>query len=166
MTLSDSLREKLKTPLGDLIPENQVAKETLQKLVADKYVISVGDQTTEKMINFGLVPSLQIVDNWEKRQKRKAVDTRGISVSLECQNPAAEISPQSIAAIKKALSSKPPVRITVDGEEDLLVIPACIHAPPNSVVLYGQPNVGLVVVPVTAEIRNKVQNIFYLINGA
>ena len=56
------------------------------------------------------------------------------------------------------------VRITVDGEEDLLVIPACIYAPDKSVVLYGQPNEGMVIVPVTSEIRNKTKSILYLIN--
>ena len=49
----------------------------------------------------------------------------------------------------------PPVRITVFGEEDLLVLPVCIHAPDNSIVLYGQPNEGLVLVEITTEIRNK-----------
>jgi hypothetical protein len=51
----------------------------------------------------------------------------------------------------------PPIRLTVNGEEDLLVLPVCIHAPENSVILYGQPNKGLVLVQITAEIRNKAQ---------
>ncbi|PJB96490.1 MAG: DUF359 domain-containing protein, partial [Nitrosopumilales archaeon CG_4_9_14_0_8_um_filter_34_10] len=45
---------------------------------------------------------------------------------------------------------------------DLLVIPVCIHAPENSIVLYGQPNEGLVVVKVTPEIRNKTQRLLDL----
>ena len=165
MTLSDSLREELKTPLGELIPESQANKEIIQKAIAGKYVVSVGDKTTEKMVSFGLIPSLQIIDNQEKRKKREAFDAGYVLARLECKNPAAEITPQSIDTIKKALSLEPPVRITVDGEEDLLVIPACIHAPENSVVLYGQPDEGLVIVPVTTEIRNKTRNILYLING-
>lgn len=164
MTISDSLRKELKIPLGDLLPESQVNKEAIQKAVTGKYVISVGDRTTEKMIGFGLVPSLQIIDNQEKREKREVFDKEGVSSLLECKNPAAEISPQSIETIKKAFSLEPPVRITVDGEEDLLVIPACIYAPDKSVVLYGQPNEGMVIVPVTSEIRNKTKSILYLIN--
>ena len=50
-----------------------------------------------------------------------------------------------------------PIRLTVNGEEDLLVLPVCIHAPENSVILYGQPNKGLVLVQITTEIRNKAQ---------
>lgn len=165
MTLSDSLRKELKTPLGDLLPESQVNKDAVQKAVTGKYVISVGDRTTEKMIGFGIIPSLQIIDNQEKREKREAFGEDGVSSLLKCKNPAAEISPQSIETVKKAFSLEPPIRITVDGEEDLLVIPACIYAPDNSVILYGQPNEGLVIVSVTSEIRNKTQSLLYLING-
>ena len=57
-----------------------------------------------------------------------------------------------------------PVRITVMGEEDLLVLPVCIYAPDNSIVLYGQPNEGLVLVEISTEIRNKVQTLLDLMN--
>jgi len=77
-------------------------------------------------------------------------------------NPAAEITPQSVDVIKKAFTMKSPVRIFVNGEEDLLVLPVCIHAPENAVVLYGQPNEGLVIVQITPEIRNRVQTLLDL----
>jgi len=156
--LPDSLRDQMKIPLGDLIPESQVNKDIIQKtLQKNLYLITVGDRTTEKMITYGLIPSLQIIDNYEKRVKREPTKNNITYTELECNNPAAEITPQSIDIIKKAFTSKTPVRLTVVGEEDLLVIPVCIYAPENSVVLYGQPNEGLVIVKVTPEIRNKTQ---------
>ena len=78
---------------------------------------------------------------------------------LNVDNPAAEITLQSIDLIKKAFDMKPPIRISVNGEEDLLVLPVCIHAPENSVVLYGQPNEGLVIAKITPQIRNKTQTL-------
>ena len=57
---------------------------------------------------------------------------------------------------------KSPVRISVNGEEDLLVIPVCIYAPENAIILYGQPNEGLVIVKITSEIRNKTQKLLDL----
>ena len=45
----------------------------------------------------------------------------------------------------------------MDGEEDLMVFPVCLFAPPNSVVMYGQPNEGLVIAEITNDLRNKVQ---------
>ncbi len=160
MKLPDSLREQLKIPLGDLLLEKDATKQNIIKYLSnDSFVITVGDRTTEKMISFGLMPSLQIIDSQEKRIKRDPPKDENILTELRCDNPAAEITEQSIDTIKKAFSLKPPVRIVVNGEEDLLVIPVCINAPKDSVVMYGQPNEGLVIVQITPEIRNKTQRL-------
>ena len=152
----------MKIPLGILIPENQTNKINIQKyLSSDSYIITVGDRTTEKMIEFGLIPSLHIVDSFEKRKKRDSPKLEN-ATELVVDNPAAEITSQAIDIIKKAFTIPSPVRLYVNGEEDLLVIPVCIHAPENTVVLYGQPNEGLVIVKVTPEIRNKTQRLLDL----
>ena len=163
MKLPDSLRDQLKIPMGILILESQVSKSKIEKyLEKNSYIITVGDRTTEKMISFGLIPSLQIIDNYEKRVKREPTKNTIPYTELSCNNPAAGITAASIDIIKKAFASKTPVRLTVVGEEDLLVLPVCIHAPENSVVLYGQPNEGLVIVKITPEIRNKTQRLLDL----
>ena len=160
MKLPNNLRDRLKNPLGILISEKDVNKKNIQNhILENSYIITVGDRTTEKMMNFGLIPSLQIIDGQEKRTKRSIPKSLDVLTFLTCDNPAAEITNQSIETIKKAFNSPTPVRITVTGEEDLLVIPVCIHAPENSVVLYGQPNEGLVIVRITPEIRNKTQTL-------
>ncbi|MGY5151922.1 MAG: GTP-dependent dephospho-CoA kinase family protein [Candidatus Nitrosopumilus sp. bin_6a] len=152
----------MKIPLGILLPESHTQKSEIQKHLTDNsYIITVGDRTTEKMIDFGLIPSLQIIDGQEKREKRESPNLIN-ATELTVDNPAAEITPQSIDVIKKAFSMKSPVRIFVNGEEDLLVLPVCIHAPENAVVMYGQPHEGLVIVKITTEIRNKVQTLLDL----
>ena len=162
MKLPDSLRDQLKIPLGILLPIGQDNKENIQKYLSDNsYIITVGDRTTEKMIEFDLIPSLQIIDGLEKREKRN-FPKLGNAFELTIDKPAAEITLQSIEIIKKAFTMNSPVRLTVNGEEDLLVLPVCIHAPENSVVLYGQPNKGLVFVQITTEIRNKAQTLLNL----
>ena len=159
MKLPNSLRDQLKTPLGILLSLGQDNKENIQKYLSDNsYIITVGDRTTEKMIEYGIIPSLQIIDGFEKRKKRE-FPKLGNAFELMIDNPAAEITLQSIEIIKKAFEMTPPIRLTVNGEEDLLVLPVCIHAPKNSIVLYGQPNKGLVLVEITAEIRNKAQTL-------
>ena len=157
MKLPDSLRDQLKIPLGVLLPIGQDNKTNIQKYLSDNsYIITVGDRTTEKMIDFDLIPSLQIIDGLEKRIKRDILKL-GSAFELKIDNPAAEITLESVKIIKKAFTMNPPIRLTVNGEEDLLVLPVCIHAPENSVILYGQPNKGLVLVQITTEIRNKSQ---------
>ena len=159
MKLPDSLRDQLKIPLGTLVPESQADKTNIKKHLSDNsYIITVGDRTTEKMIGFDIIPSLQIIDSHEKRLKRKPPQLDN-ATELYTSNPAAEITPQSIRVIRQALTMQPPVRINVDGEEDLLVIPVCIYAPEDALVLYGQPNEGLVITKITPEIRNKTQKL-------
>ena len=153
----------MKNPLGVLLPEKETTKEKIQTFIKENtFVITVGDRTTEKMMAFDLIPSLQIIDGQEKRVKRNLPQNQNVSTVLRCDNPAAEITFQSIEIIKKGFKSKTPVRIIVNGEEDLLVLPVCIFAPENSIVLYGQPNEGLVIVEVTPEIRNKTQKLLEL----
>ena len=162
MKLPNSLRNQFKNPLGVLLPEDIADKAHISEYLSNNsYIITVGDRTTEKMIDFGLIPSLQIIDGVEKREKRELPKLEN-ATKLTVDNPAAEITAQSIDVIKQAFTLQSPVRIVVNGEEDLLVIPVCVHAPENSVVLYGQPNKGLVIVKVTPEIRNKTQGLLDL----
>ena len=160
MRLPEDLRKQLKIPFGILLPSQEVNRDNIQKHISEKtFLITVGDATTENMINLGIVPSLQIIDNQEKRKERKSLSIKGVNTILSCRNPAGEITTECITTIKNGFNSKPPVRITVDGEEDLLVIPVCIFAPPDAVVMYGQPNEGLVIVKIDTEIRDKAQKI-------
>ena len=160
LDLSETLREELKPPLGELIKDSNPDKENIiKKIHSEKIVVTVGDATSELLIKMGLIPFLQIVDGKEKRHERDLPTSDSVVTTMNCKNPAGEITEQSIDIIKKALDSKPPIRIIVDGEEDLLVIPVCLFAPENCVVMYGQPNEGLVIVEITNQVREKVQNI-------
>ncbi|MDE1830904.1 GTP-dependent dephospho-CoA kinase family protein [Candidatus Nitrosotalea okcheonensis] len=164
MHLPENLRSGLKKPLGLLIEDHKVTRSSVSNnMPKDAFVITVGDATTEKMISFGFNPSLQIVDSLEKRNKR---DLPGgyVKTILECKNPAAEITEDSISTIRQAFNMTPPVRIIVDGEEDLLVLPVAAYAPDNAVILYGQPNEGLVLVVLTEKVRNKAKSIMSSMN--
>ena len=165
MQLPENLRDQLKNPLGNLIKDNDPNKENvLKKIYAESIIITVGDKTTENMVQLGLRPQIQIIDGLEKRNQRTVPVDGAINTKLSCKNPPGEITEESMQVIQKAFSCEPPVRIIVDGEEDLLVIPVCIYAPENSVVMYGQPNEGLVIVHITPEIQAKVQKILDAMN--
>ena len=165
MQLPNDLRDQLKNPLGNLISENDPNKESIiKKNSIESVLITVGDRTTENMLQLGLKPQIQIIDGLEKRNQCIVPTDDTVKTKLSCRNPPGEITDESIQVVQKAFSCEPPVRILVDGEEDLLVIPACIHAPENSIVMYGQPNEGLVIVTVTPEIRAKVQKILDVMN--
>ncbi|MDC0194246.1 GTP-dependent dephospho-CoA kinase family protein [Candidatus Nitrosopelagicus sp.] len=155
----------MKTPFGRLILETDPnQEEIIRETYANSLIITVGDATTEKLLKMGLIPFLQIIDGQEKRIKRNVPESELIKTYLDCQNSPGEISQKSISIIRDAFDSKPPIRITVNGEEDLLVIPVCLHAPENCVVMYGQPNEGLVIVHINHEIKEKVQKIVNSMN--
>jgi hypothetical protein len=165
LQLPDNLRDQLKNPLGNLISDNDPNKENIIKEIsAESVLITVGDRTTENMLQLGLKPQIQIIDGLEKRNRRVVPTDDAVNTNLSCRNPPGEITEESMQVIQKAFSSEPPVRITVDGEEDLLVLPVCMYAPENSVVMYGQPNEGLVLIHVTPEIQAKVQKILDSMN--
>ena len=97
MKLPESIRDELKTPLGILLKET-TAEIILQHIQKNAYMITVGDATTENMLQFGFIPSLQIIDGYEKREKR-IPPVSNVS-KLYCENPAGNITQQSIDVIK------------------------------------------------------------------
>ena len=160
MILPPNLRDELKTPLGKLILNDSSEKESyIQKIYSEKVVITVGDATSELLLGMGLTPLLHIIDGQEKREKRSPPLAESVNTELTVKNNPGEISTESFNLIKTIFEQKPPIRLLVDGEEDLLVLPVCLFAPANSVVMYGQPNEGLVIAEITNEVRDKVQKI-------
>jgi uncharacterized protein (UPF0218 family) len=52
-----------------------------------------------------------------------------------------------------------PVKVIVNGEEDMLTLPIINIAPQETFVLYGQPLQGMVVVNVNLEMQTKAKNL-------
>jgi uncharacterized protein (UPF0218 family) len=47
----------------------------------------------------------------------------------------------------------------IDGEEDLLTLVAVLSAPEDTLVVYGQPHIGIVAVKATEETKEKMHRI-------
>jgi hypothetical protein len=82
-----------------------------------------------------------------------------------CTNPAGIISDKAIEVLQKALEATSPIRVKVQGEEDLLALPLFAMAPKGSVVLYGQPLEGIVLVNITEEKQNQAKEVMNKIFG-
>ena len=155
--LTNVLRDRLKTPFGKLYrgKGEGCLREVVRNLKKPTKVISIGDVTTYYLLKAGIVPDMCIVDNLTMRlpvdrEVRKGTAHESFK-DVRVKNPPGVVTRELIDAIRDNMGSKKPVRIFVDGEEDLAVIPACEYAPVGSVVLYGQPNEGVVAVAVTEE---------------
>ncbi len=154
LKLPVKLREKLSNPIGDLLvgEPNEVIQSFKEKFTSYKYLITVGDVVSRTFLEANLNPNLIITDGQTKRSKlENKLNVKGYKIS-RTESKAAEISRESWIAIQEAfldVFEKINVHIEVKGEEDLLVLPVILEAPENSLVIYGQPNEGAVVIRVT-----------------
>lgn len=156
------MRRRLKAPLGTLIRGSFI--ETMKKLrdmtenEKSPCVISVGDTVSKNLIKNHMHPKLSVIDN---RVMRKNIEPIPITAdeTLKVKNPAGTITEEAITAIRDALRSNHRVKLVVEGEEDLLTLIAILYAPENSLVVYGQPREGIVVVKVTAQKKAEIEEI-------
>ncbi|HUI01642.1 MAG TPA: GTP-dependent dephospho-CoA kinase family protein [Nitrososphaerales archaeon] len=152
--LTPSLRRKLKRPLGRLFQPTEVGGEEFLSLVARAtLVVAVGDRVTETIQDAaGRPPDVFVVDGKEQRKARE-VPRVAHGSTVKAANPAGRITKAALSAIKKAFAGRKPVMVLIDGEEDLLAIPALLEAPTGAVVFYGQPSRGVVAVVVDERSR-------------
>lgn len=158
--LTPDVLARLKKPFGILLPDAQVTKDRVASAIKGAAkVVTVGDATTERLLGFGIVPDVAVVDGKERRYKRSYPDFAAAAKELKCKNPAGTISKGAVDMLQQAIAAKVPVRVVVDGEEDLLALPVFVMAPDSAVVLYGQPLEGLVVVKITLEKRREAKDL-------
>ena len=161
-SITPELRAKLKKPFGTLI--QGTFSETMSKLgiIVEREkpprIISVGDTVSQNLHEHKVNPQLSITDNKRMRKRIQPKIFPAKSV-IHVKNPQGTITEEATAAVRKALESDKQVHIIVDGEEDLLTLVAVLHAPEDSLVVYGQPYVGIVVVKVTPEKKAETMEI-------
>lgn len=146
--LDENLIGEFKAPLGKLYVDFE---DAIPKIKEAKFLISVGDQTTKNLVDIDLIPNLAIIDNRIQRKDHNYDIIRTENI-LESDNPAGTITENLWETIEKAISltleDNENRIIVVKGEEDLAVLPCLLIAPEDAVILYGQPNEGLVFVNV------------------
>jgi GTP-dependent dephospho-CoA kinase len=147
----------LRKPFGTLIAEKYVTKQHISFMLEGiETIITVGDATTERLVSFGIIPQIAVIDGIERRSKHyRSIHYHAKEIS--CINPAGTISKEAVDVLEDALNTLPPVRVKVLGEEDLLALPLLSMAPQGSAVLYGQPLEGLVVVKINAEKKKQAK---------
>ncbi|UCH89297.1 MAG: GTP-dependent dephospho-CoA kinase family protein [Thermoplasmata archaeon] len=154
--LPDRLKNELREPLGDVIDEDELTS----RLPHDATIIAVGDMVAYTLHKRDYKPHLTIIDYHTQRDEivEFASDLKEIGeVVVEIENPAGEITRELWQAIKDALESEKPVRIEVEGEEDLATIPCVMLAENGAYLVYGLWNRGLVLVEINTATRKRVE---------
>ena len=160
--ITPELRVKLKDPFGILIrgsfSETMAKMKIIVKNEKPPKIVSVGDTVSLNLYKNQIKPQLSITDNKRLRKKVKPKVFAGMNV-VHVENPQGTITEEAISAIREALESDETVHIIVDGEEDLLALIAVLYTPEKSLVVYGQPYEGIVVVEVTSEKKTEAMEI-------
>ena len=149
MPLNDEHLNILKKPFGNLIKQDEISKE--------------------KIISYGIMPNLSIIDGVERRIRRTESKISELTNLFEnstcnfkqyhCNNPKGTISKESYNKIEKILSNGELAIVFINGEEDMLALPVFALAPLGSVVFYGQPLEGIVSVKIDNKIKTKSSNL-------
>ena len=141
----------LKDPLGELwaadVSDNV---ERLKKFLEENkppYFATVGDFVTWNILDAGIHPEIAVVDHRVMRRDVDPIEFKCEHVSVS--NPSGTITAESQRALYGALEHHNGFRLVADGEEDLLVLPLMVYLPLGSVIVYGQPREGMVVITLT-----------------
>jgi pantetheine-phosphate adenylyltransferase len=174
LILPEFLRQELRKPLGQVIlaEENQLeetAKKALHyfKIMKSVMVISVGDVITSSLLKIGFDPDVKIIDFRVRRKDVASIWSMShfATAVTECDIGRYANQPGTInlkttsllkSKIKKFLLTGKKSWLLIKGEEDLLVLPSILLAPLGSVVIYGQMDLGVVLVLVTEEKKREV----------
>jgi len=132
-------------------------KELVEKEKPSK-IISVGDIVSENMAKHGISPQVMIVDNRVMREPITPIFLKA-DQTLHLKNPPGTLTSQAWSVMQEALKQVQRTKVVVDGEEDLLTLVAVLCAPENSLVVYGQPHEGIVVVRVTEQKSGMIRRI-------
>jgi uncharacterized protein (UPF0218 family) len=154
LILPEEHRKLFKEPFGEL---HQNIEEIIP-LISGGTVYAVGDVVTHNLQRNGITPSIAVIDGHTMRSPCTYLpELRGECIKVK--NPAGTLTDDLIRALTYAVLH-PPVTITVEGEEDLAVIPLVLAAPLGSIVLYGQPHKGVVMRLVNREAQQTAQHFF------
>ena len=167
LVFPEEVKKTLKKPAGQLISgdPDEVAKKVRNIIEREKplMVIAVGDYTSKKLRDSGASVNLYIIDRKTERKPSQIFDTAGLKV-IRCLNEPGTLNPDSVSKLHKLVAEK--VRdsvLVVEGEEDLLTLAAIISAPEGSMIIYGQPGAGNVIVRVNPEVKERAVEIIRLV---
>jgi hypothetical protein len=158
--ITPELLEKFRRPFGILL--RGTFSETIKQLnvIVNKEkpskVVSVGDTVSKNLHEHGINPQLSITDSKSLRRRVKPASFPAKKI-FRTKNPQGTITEEAITTLQKALRANEEAHLIVDGEEDLLTLIAVLNAPEGSLVVYGQPHEGIVVVKVNQEKKAEAQ---------
>ncbi len=156
LQMPESLRSTLQAVSGETI------KSIQDIVVGSPLVITVGDIVSVSAVKDMVTPGIMIFDHRTGRET--ITDPHILSLlprpTQTVQNVAATISNDAAnsihTAIKAYLQEGEKAALRIEGEEDLLALPAILLAPLGSAVVYGEKLKGMTVMHVDEERKAEI----------
>lgn len=162
LILTPELRKELKAPLGLLITGSfEETSRKIAELVNEKKpkrLIAVGDRVSRNMIRNRIPLDVAIVDSKVMRRPISPIKFE-TEDTFQASNPSGTLSKEAWVAVERAVNSHGRSKVIIEGEEDLLTLVAVLSAPNGSMVVYGQPKRGIVVLDVNEETKRRIRSI-------
>ena len=160
--LPDGMKNEMRKNYGKLISREY---DLLNILSKNDILISIGDMSTYTLFKLGFQARLYIIDNKTKRKVFPySIPKKGYCIK-KVINPQGVITKKLWNIIKNSLENEQPVRIEVDGEEDLATLPAIYFAPLNAIVIYGIPDKGMAVIKVNQKMKSRINDMLIKMEG-
>lgn len=167
LKLTEELREECSKPFGRLYSGNNVEIKDIEELQDYSILICVGDVVSYVALNSGLDPHVILMDKKTKREFNEKIADKIDQLSqdyyvVKARNPTGCVSADLVQKIESSLSralSGQRIKMVIEGEEDLAVIPLVCVLPQNSLIIYGQPHEGIVALKVTHDKKILIHHI-------
>ncbi len=149
-------------------PRGVIVKGELKAIIDSlewKSVTCVGDVVSRYCLRSARLPDVIIYDGISKRSKTlESLDdlVKGGFTRVEIDNPPGGLTLTSVETVCRAILasvlSGSRTAIKINGEEDMLALPALACSPNKSLVIYGIPDKGAALVRISNAIRKEAQN--------
>lgn len=157
--LPEEMRPEFQKPFGPVLKTEDLVKN----IKRGDTLVCIGDLVSRTAIWLGLEPKIIVVDFKTERKELEPELREELShygkVVLRVENPAATVTKQLYGAVVQAFRLAGTVRIEVEGEEDLAGLPVFAEAPLGTVVIYGMPGQGFVLVRVDEAMKRKARDL-------
>ncbi|MEW6748205.1 MAG: DUF359 domain-containing protein [Candidatus Micrarchaeota archaeon] len=154
MRIPEQVREELKAPLGRL----QSDFTGLKELGQSRRLVSVGDVCTLGLLAMGIRPHLAVFDHLFMRRRLEPGMIRILELHFKepkkYKNTPGTLSERLLADAPRLLDEGGAVLI--EGEEDLTALAFIMAAKEGDIIIYGQPEEGMVIVEPDEELKKKV----------
>lgn len=162
LKLPEKLRPILRRPFGKIIKNLDDYKKIS---TSNNLIIAVGDIVVSNFMKIDYQPNISIID---LKTQRQLITDKNVLKFLPIPdtiiiNERATIEKNAAAVLNSILRKNSDLNrkytVEIDGEEDLLAVPAILLSPLESIVVYGIRGVGGIMVRVTEEKKKEVKRI-------